>query len=120
MANQVKGEVDFMVGEKTFTLKLGNNARAEAEAVVGKPWVQIATELFDAGEARQGTARAVLWAGLRRFHPELSLLDVGDMMDEVGDTYAGQKIGEALIAAAPKDVIARPPTAESPPTGTSN
>lgn len=108
MANAVKGEVEFVVGEKTFTLKLGNNARAEAETVVGKPWVQIAMELFDASEARQGTARAVLWAGLRRFHPDLSLLDVGDMMDEVGDTYAGQKIGEALVAAAPKDAATRP------------
>lgn len=108
MANAVKGEVDFVVGDKTFTMKLGHNARAEAETVLGKPWIEIARELMDGEVLSYGTARGVLWAALRRFHPALSVLDVGDMMDETTDEYVGQRIGEALIAAAPKDAATRP------------
>jgi hypothetical protein len=108
MANAVKGEVEFVVGDKTYTLKLGHNARAEAETVVGRPWGEIMTEIANPAVISYGTSRAVLWAGLRQSHPKLSLFDVGELMDEAEDEYVGQKIGEALLAAAPKDTIKRP------------
>lgn len=108
MANAVKGEVDFVVGDKTFTLKLGHNARAEAETLLGKTWGEIGAEITNPEAITNGTVRGVLWASLRQFHPKLSLFDVGDMMDEVGDEYVGNKLGEALLAAAPKDAGERP------------
>jgi hypothetical protein len=108
MANPVKGEVEFVVGDKTYTLKLGHNGRAEAEAVLGKTWGEIGDEFRNPETITHGTVRGILWAALRQFHSKLSLFDVGDMMDEVGDEYVGTKIGEAMLAAAPKGAADRP------------
>lgn len=98
MANAQRGEVSLEIGETTYTLRLGRNALATAETVLGKTWPDIVRDLD--GFATQ---RAVLWAGLQQYHPKLSLLDVGDLMDELSDEdLIGEKLAECLKVTFPK------------------
>lgn len=107
MANPHRGEVSFTVDGKSYTIRLGRNAMAEAEAVVGRPFPAIVQSLGSSPEV--GVLRAVLWAGLHRHHPELDLLAVGDLMDEAGDEAVTAAIAEALRLAFPQpDDTARP------------
>lgn len=108
MANPVKGEVDFVVGQMTYTMKLGHNARAAVEGLLDRQFADIVLEVFDQKRVRNETIRALLFSALTQFHPDLTLFDVGDMMDEVGNVYVGERIGEALKLAAPK-APANPP-----------
>lgn len=100
MANPVRGEVDFIAGGKTYTMKLGHNARATAEGLLGGRQVWI--NFSDPETITTETIRGVLYASLMQHHPDLSLFDVGDMMDEVGDEYVAEKLQEAAEAANPK------------------
>jgi hypothetical protein len=109
MANPVKGEVEFKAGDRVFTMKLGHNARAEVEGLLGKQFQHVIADLQDKEAVTHETVRGVLWASLHQFHPDLSLFDVGDLMDEVGDDYLSERIGEALVASALPKGAQRPP-----------
>jgi hypothetical protein len=99
MANPVRGEVDLVVGETTYTIKLGRNALASVEGLLGSGFPEIAASLTT--DPQFGVMRAILWAGLQRYHPGLDLMAVGDLMDDAGDDLIGEKIGEALKLAFP-------------------
>ncbi|MDB5540524.1 MAG: hypothetical protein JWQ89_2251 [Devosia sp.] len=107
MANPIRGEVDITVGGKTYTIKLGRNALASVEGLLGRGFPEIAQSLTS--DPQIVVMRAILWAGLQRYHPELDLMQVGDLMDEAGDDLIGEKIGEALRITFPQaDTTARP------------
>lgn len=115
MANPAKGEVDFVVGERTLILKLGHNARAEISGLMGKRFGDVVAEMDDE------SFRAVIWAGLRQHQPNLTLIDVGDILDEVGDEYAADRLHEAGELAKPKGKGESPSQApKSDPAGTSS
>lgn len=100
MANPERGEVDLVVGDTTYVIKLGRNALASVEGLLGRGFPEIAATLTS--DPQIGVMRAILWAGLQRYHPGLDLLQVGDLMDEAGnDELIGAKIGEALKLAFP-------------------
>lgn len=118
MANPIKGEVDFVVGLKTYTFKLGHNARATAEGLLGKPLRLIVAELSDIENLTHETVRGLVFAGLHQHQPELSLFDVGDLMDEVGDEYVGEVLKQAFELSAPKADPSRPPKTKQKRAGT--
>lgn len=99
MANPEKGEVDLVVDKKTYTLCMGSNALVQIEQVLGREQ-DIATILTNMQTApRLEVVRAVLWGALLKFQPQTTLLDAGDLMDEVGpDGMAGlgEKLSEAI------------------------
>lgn len=99
MANPERGEVALVVGDRTYTIKLGRNALASVEGLLGRGFPEIAASLTT--DPQIGVMRAILWAGLQRFHPEIDLMAVGDLMDDAGDDVIGEKIGEALKLAFP-------------------
>lgn len=97
MANALKGEVDFTIGDKTHVLCFTSNALVEVETVTGKDIISVL------GEWQQSPAiaplRTLLWGALRKYRPELSLLDAGDLIDEIGAARMeelGGAIGRAL------------------------
>lgn len=95
MANPVRGEVDLVIGETTYTIKLGRNALASVEKLLDMGFPEIANTL-DATPSFD-VLRALLWAGLHQHHPDIDLMQVGDLMDEASDDeMLGSKIGEAL------------------------
>jgi hypothetical protein len=100
MANALRGEVDLPVGDKTYTLRLSINAIVEVETLLDKGINEILATL-DPASARIGTLRAILWASLQEHHPEVTLLDAGEMIGTVGAENAGPIIGDAIKAAFP-------------------
>jgi hypothetical protein len=100
MANALRGEVDLQVGDKTYTLRLSINAIAEVETLLDKGINEILATL-DPATARIGTLRAILWGSLQEHHPEVTLLDAGELIGAVGAEKAGPIIGEAIKAAFP-------------------
>jgi len=102
MANPIKGEVDFPVGDKTYRLRLSINEVIEVEDILGLGIIQIANMFNDVNALRASTVRAVLWGALREHHPEIDLLAAGDIMGEARLLPTIQHVAEALQAAFPK------------------
>lgn len=91
MANELKGEVDLRIGEKTYTLKFTRNAMADVESLFGgRPFNEVIAD------QSVSMLRACLWAGLKKHHPGIDLLAAGDLMEEVEDSTLGAAIGKAL------------------------
>jgi hypothetical protein len=136
MANKHKGEVAFEVKGVTYTLHYSTNASCELEDLLNRGSVDIALEmqswspplgpdkkpLPETAEAalrrvrkiKLSLMRAVFWAGLRDFHPELTVKDVGNLMSEMGGAApVMEKVNEAMAASIPdeeeKPADGRPP-----------
>lgn len=110
MANTNNGEVPLEVGGKTYILKIDLNAICELEALLSTPTHEMtfreALHLID--RKHIGATRALLFAGLRKHHPKLTLEEVGDMMLEMGGIEGLDKKLEDAVAAtmAPSDATA--------------
>jgi hypothetical protein len=118
MANPLRGEVDLVVGEKTYLLRLSINGVVEAETLLDKSVNEIIQSID-----RMGTLRALLWAALREHHPSLSLFDAGDIIGIAGAENVGFKVGEAIKAAFPEAKggdDSRPQTAAPSGTGSNS
>jgi hypothetical protein len=113
MANRERGEVEFQSLGKTWTLKLGINAMCEIEDATGKSISEIGALLGDTKTATIKLLRTVMWGALRDHHDDITVREVGAIIDGVGMNEAGRLIGEAFTAATPdaKDGAARPPKA---------
>jgi hypothetical protein len=99
MTNPLKGEVYFEARGETFTFKLGTNAQALIEAKTKLSWGKFIKAKFeDLGAA---DARLIFWAGLFRQH-QMTEEDVGDLMDELGQTRVAEIFLEAFEAAMAK------------------
>jgi len=96
MANPHRGEVVFKVDEAEYTLVFSTNAICELEELLDK-----GLNLIVANMERLTTVRALLWAGLRAKHPNVSLAQVGEIIDRCGMEAATAAIGRALNAAFP-------------------
>lgn len=99
MTNQIKGEVSFETGGKTYVFKLGTNAQALIEDRVDMSMGQWITEKAENLAAKD--IRLIMWAGLFRNH-QLSETEVGDLIDEIGIERAGKIFNEAVAAATAK------------------
>jgi hypothetical protein len=96
MANRYKGEKEFDWRGQTYTLRFGVNEIAEAEAAFEVRGKALWTRL------EQGSMidmRKFLQLGLARKHPKLSLVQVGDIIDEFGLAAMTSLIGDTLTAA---------------------
>lgn len=118
MANLNRGEVEVTVGDKTFTLKLSRNAICEAETLLGATWPEILK-----ASGSYITTRALLWAALRKYHP-MSLLEVGDLIDDEDAEATMAAALEAVVkatwpkAVAAAEAAAHPPGPDQVGTGT--
>lgn len=96
MANREKGEVAITIGGRAFTLCYSNNAIAELEQVADESIIGLLSRWASGG--RLSLLRLMLWGGLRKFHPDLSLIDVGNMLDDT-TRDEGKQIGEGIAEA---------------------
>lgn len=92
MANKIKGEVALSHDGAEYTLVLDFNALADFEDATG----QNAVKLLSGGELSIGQMRALIHAGLKQRHPDLTLAQAGRILQ--GNMGA---LGEALAAAFP-------------------
>ncbi|HTN60271.1 MAG TPA: GTA-gp10 family protein [Devosia sp.] len=101
MVNPLKGEVNLVVGDKTYCLRLSINELVEVEDLLDMGVLQIAAMFNDVASLRAGNVRAVLWGALREHHPEVDLLGAGAIMAEAKLQPVIEKIAETLQAAFP-------------------
>jgi hypothetical protein len=101
MANPHRGEVVLRVGSGSgmteYTIKLGHNAFACLEGELGATPAQLELMLK---EPTITLVRAILWAGLRKHHPEINIEMAGEIIDEVGAEAVADVIGRALSSSA--------------------
>jgi hypothetical protein len=83
-----EAEVSIEAKGKTYTLYYGNRAFRVAEIELGKPWTEINTT------SRQDITIAI-WAGLKQHHPQLTVDDIDEIIDEAG---YGNVVGIAIKA----------------------
>jgi len=102
MANPIKGEVDFPVGDAVYRLRLSINEIIQVEDLLGIGIIQIASMFNDATSLKAGSVRAILWAALREHHPEIDIIGAGDIMGEARLQPTIVHVGRALQAAFPK------------------
>ena len=94
--NQAKPEVKIML-DKERTLYFGFNAMADFERVTGlnalkTDWSNLNITLF----------RVLLWACLRREDKDLTLEQVGDLLDLMPLPDVGQKVQEVMNNSVPE------------------
>jgi hypothetical protein len=97
MSNAHKGEVSFKVQDAEYTLVMSWNAMCELEAETEKSLPTVLKDL-----QRATTVRALLWALLRTKHPDITLTQAGNIIDQVGPVKTTEVIMRAIGAAQPK------------------
>lgn len=99
MANTVRGEVTFDANGKLYTFKLGTNAQVMLEDRVGmsvQKYMQSKGENLGAADIR-----LIFYCALFQKH-ELTELEVGDLIDEIGAGRAAEIFLAAVEAATAK------------------
>ncbi|MBM3927555.1 MAG: hypothetical protein FJ335_03720 [Sphingomonadales bacterium] len=110
----MKGDVTFDAGRQRYTLFLGNAAQCALEeqhdkgffAVVADALPSITPEdladpakLADAARiVRVASLRDLFWHGLRKHHADVTLDDVSDIADAIGQARFGELLGKAIAA----------------------
>lgn len=102
MANTVRGESTVRIDGQDYTFRFSINAICELEELTGLPVTMVI------GEVERGyikAMRAIIWAGLRARHSDVTLDQAGDLAEaliaERGMDGAGLVVGNALVAAFP-------------------
>lgn len=106
MANKIKGEVSFAVGDRKLILCYNHAALIELEDMLDKGIVAITSEMqawqSDPLRIRLKWIRALLYVGLKKYQPLTKLDDVSEMLTAMGSgggSAAMEAIGEAMAAA---------------------
>lgn len=76
-----RGEATLVLGKDSYTLHFDWNAVADCEEQLGSPFYDL-FERIAAGRFGVLELRAFLWAGLRKRHPQVTLRQTGELLDE--------------------------------------
>lgn len=103
MANKLAGEVGFEAGGKPYVLRLGVNEMISLMDAWGIPPDNLGA-LFEKlkGLKSMVLLRELVLHSLRRDHPEMTLLDSGDIITQVGFDKMGDYIYEVIKWALPE------------------
>ena len=102
MANPVKGAVSFEAAGKSYTLSYSINALCELEEMLGEGVTEVAAKMGGKGGTRLSLIRALFWAGLRDHHPEVTIVESGELMREYGIQETSEIVGRAFMLAFPQ------------------
>lgn len=109
--NAMKGEAEARLADgRTLKLAFNVNAWVAIEEQLGMPMPEI-LEKIASNKASLAIQRAIMWGGLRKHHPELSLEDAGDVMVE-----AAEAMRSGLEGGAARDEEGAGETPEDPPS----
>jgi hypothetical protein len=119
MANIERGEVELVVNDKSYTLKLSMNAAVQLEARQKR---KIGEILSDAESLDFTAIRDIVWVLLQKFHSgDFKTPDkVGDFMDEAGGAKVFFETLAKLAEANKPEGKANPPVAPTTGTGGSS
>lgn len=110
MANGFKGEVALTHDGQPYTMVLDFNALCDFEGETGKNALT-ALEGMESGDVSASDLRALMWAGLRQRHPEMTLQLAGSILSE--NTDAIQRASAAARPDVPPGNGKRPPKARA-------
>jgi hypothetical protein len=102
MANKIKGQRSFKVGDQTYTVHFDFNALAELEDATGMTVPQISEQMQDSSCISIKFLRALTWAGLLKHHG-LSLEEVGELMSQGDMNELFLSVGEAFATSMMSD-----------------
>lgn len=103
MTNPYRGEASISVDGEDIPIRLDMNAMVEAETVTGISIGEIALSLTSVMTFKAGTARALLWAGIKAGGRKGYTIEAaGDLLGKIGMAAAAEKIGLALAGAFPR------------------
>ena len=80
MANTERGEVEIGIGGKAYTFRFTVNALCELEVHTGERAMPFCAR-FGRGDCGLADMRAVVWAGLRDRHADLTIDEAGALVD---------------------------------------
>lgn len=118
-ANREKGEVDLVVGERTYTLTLKTMGLIALQKHFSES--ELIADLSDIWQkASAGSLEhvvAIFWASFQRYHPDMTYEKAADLVDSVGGVEALNQQLQALSGSTtpdPDDVkaLANPPKAQ--------
>lgn len=94
-ANPLKGEIDLVAGDKTYTLCFPSNVIVQVEKLLG------IDSIGDAKTSSYDTVRTMFWGALQKHHNGVDLIKAGDLMDEAMDEIGGglQALADPLVRA---------------------
>lgn len=98
MANHYRGEIDAVLGGKTYTLCLTLGALAEMESAFGKKDLVELAERFSQGRISANEAITILRLGLKGGGYEISSEEVGTLSIERGAAGAIKLVSQLLAA----------------------
>ena len=101
MANARRGEVDFKVDGKTWTLRYSANALCELEDHLGKTTGEIIAAMQSPSGASMRMLRSIFWGGLIDDQPDVDVKAAGDLMTSVGVGRVSELVGDAFARAFP-------------------
>jgi hypothetical protein len=93
MANQERGEIALSIGDRVYTLVTDFDARCQVESLFqtdDKPFAYEKVALFAASYSSTHL-RAIFWGALRRHHPEITLVEAGELILKAGGAEALMK-----------------------------
>lgn len=96
MANDIRGEVELHLGDKSYRLKFSTNAICSVEDKLGKSIIAVMGEIDWIT-----TRRVLLWAALQHHQPGIELKDAGEIMDAAGPLNTVEALNAAFGAAFP-------------------
>ena len=119
--NPQKGDVEFAVAGKTYTLRYSHSALVKLEKQLDQGLMKVMQDMSSPQQMRIGTVVALLWSGLQKHHPDMAFDDVADLLDDMegGASSAIEIVGQAFGKAfnAPGTKGANPPQKEANGTG---
>ncbi|WP_417257353.1 GTA-gp10 family protein [Celeribacter sp.] len=99
MANGFKGEISLKYEGEDYTMVLDFNALCDFEGETGKNALT-ALDGMESGNVSASDLRALMWAGLRQNHPDMTLALAGSILSENADAI--QRASEAANKPAGK------------------
>jgi hypothetical protein len=119
--NPHRGEVPLTIGGQQFTLRCSVNAICTIEEQMGKGIVAIVMDL-QRGNISLTLIRAMLWAMLQEKHPDVTLMEAGEMIPLAGGVDKIKEVFEDAFATAFPEAAERsgmrPPKPGRPKNGT--
>lgn len=100
MANELRGEVLWKVGDREYTLRYSYNTLVEIEGALGKGFPVISKELSDPELITLRTVRTIVHHGLREFHKDLTVEQAGDLIPQGGGLIPTLRMLDKAMSAA--------------------
>lgn len=110
MTNPHRGDTSIKVGGEDFTLCYDLNATQQVFERLGVDSFEKMTAGIAVDKLGVGDIIYILWAGLQRHHPEMTVKDVGALewdLQGINDTWSSA-FERALVVKAPEETVAAP------------